>query len=257
MILSIEQDFLQTLIPGLIQGFKNNSFQSKNYLETKYEEEINLQFFQESSIFPVILPIRGAIVKYTSYDYIGTQTYGEYIKLLDQHPNVSAIILDIDSGGGMISGTAELFSIIQSCQKPIIAFTSGYMCSAAYWIASACDKIICSPFADYIGSIGTMLQMQDLSKLFEKFGIDFYEIYAPQSTEKNKILRELRAGNQEPAKEHLEYLADNFIQTIKTARPQIKDDQKVFKGAVYSPEKAKEIGLVDELATLEQILIEL
>ena len=94
-------------------------------------------------------------------------------------------------------------------------------------------------------------------KLFEKFGIDFYEIYAPQSTEKNKILRELRAGNQEPAKEHLEYLADNFIQTIKTARPQIKDDQKVFKGAVYSPEKAKEIGLVDELATLEQILIEL
>lgn len=256
MILSIEKDFLLSLIPGLVQGFKNNFFLSKSYLEQQYEDEINVQFYQSGNTFPVVLPLYGAIIKKTNYNFIGTQTYIKYIQLLEAHPHVSAIVLDIDSGGGMVSGTAELVHTIKQCKKPVIAFTKGYLCSAAYWIASGCKKIVASPFADYIGSIGTMLTAQDFSGMWEKWGAKFYELYAPQSSEKNIIWRELSQGNEQPATEHLSLLADEFIQSVKNARPQIIDDQKVWKGAIYSPEKAKEIGLIDDIASLEDILLE-
>ncbi|ATA93033.1 hypothetical protein CGC54_01025 [Capnocytophaga canimorsus] len=83
-----------------------------------------------------------------------------------------------------------------------------------------------------------------------------YEEYAPQSSEKNKLYRDLQSGDNTSAQEHLSVLADNFINTMKAYRPQIKDDEKVFKGAVYAPKKALEVGLIDEIMTLEQILNE-
>jgi hypothetical protein len=55
----------------------------------------------------------------------------------EDDPNVRAIILDIDSPGGMVSGTPELADRVAACQKPVYAFTAGQMCSAAYWIACA------------------------------------------------------------------------------------------------------------------------
>ena len=259
MILAIDKEFLTSILPELIQGFRLNSFESTPILESRFEKQLESQaesFSQNSDTYPVVLKIHGAIVKKTNWNYIGTQTFARWVKQLDAHPDVSAIIFDIDSGGGMVSGTAEFANVIRNCQKPTIAYTNGYMCSAAYHIAAACDKVVANPFADYIGSIGTMLHAQDFSAMFEKWGAKIYELYAPQSSEKNKIWRDLQSGDNTSAQEHLSVLADNFIKTMKAYRPQIKDDEKVFKGGVYAPEKALEVGLIDEIMTLEQILNE-
>lgn len=260
MLFSIDHSFLLSLFPDLVQNFRSNSFSSSETLERDFELKISEQtrsFSSKNETYPVVLPIHGAIVKKTNWNYIGTQTYIRWIKQLDRDSEVSAIVLDIDSGGGMVSGTAELAETIHKCKKPTIAFTNGYMCSAAYHIGAACDKVVCSPFADYIGSIGTMLHAQDFSQMFEKWGAKIYEVYAPQSGEKNKVWRDLKQNDETSAREHLSVLADDFINRIKTYRPQITDDEKVFKGATYSPAKAKEIGLVDEIMTLEELLNEL
>lgn len=260
MFLSADQNYIMTLLPEIIQKFQHNSFVSNEKLEADFQQKIEIQakgFATSHEKYPVVLPIHGAIVKHTNWNFIGTQTYIRYIKQLDAHPDVSAIVLDIDSGGGMVSGTAELAHTIRQCQKPIVAFTNGYMCSAAYHIAAACDKVVSSPFSDYIGSIGTMLHAQDFSQMFEKWGAKIYEVYAPQSEEKNKVWRDLKAENDTTAKEHLSVLAEDFIQTMKAYRPQISDDGKVFQGAIYTAEKAKAIGLIDEIMTLRELLNEL
>src|SRR5208283_793154 len=59
---------------------------------------------------------------------------GDDIDQAEEDPDVASILLDMDSPGGMFAGTAELGDRILQVEKPIYAYTSGLMCSAAYWI---------------------------------------------------------------------------------------------------------------------------
>jgi ClpP class serine protease len=73
-------------------------------------------------------------------------------------PAVKAIMLNIDSPGGEVSGTDELAQAIFDARgtKPIVAYVGGTGASAAYWLASAADKVVVSPTA-VLGSIGVQV----------------------------------------------------------------------------------------------------
>ena len=256
--LAIDKGYLLGILPEMILNFSNAiKSETPNTLEQKYLAQINAQGtdINTEHSFPVVVDIIGPIVKYTSWYAYGTQFYGRVLKALDQNSKVSGIVLNIDSGGGMVSGTAELTSIIKGLKTPTISYTSGYQCSAALAIASGCQYHMASAHADLIGSIGTMLSYQDFSALFEKYGAKIYEIYAPQSTEKNQEFRELVKGNETLYKERLSQLADDFIQRMKeNFGEKLKDDGHLFKGKTYSPKEALAIGLIDEIGSLEDAL---
>ncbi len=258
MLLSINHSYLVQKIPELLLAFRKGGFESSHWYEEVYQwdfQERNASLQYGRKFFPVIVDLKSPIVKYTSYGYIGTQYISTLLKSLDSHPSVTAIVLDIDSGGGMVSGTQELAHTIRSMQKPTIAYTGGYMCSAAYWIGSACDKVVAAPFAECIGSIGAMLSAQDFAPLLEKYGVKIYELYAPESTEKNKAWRALKAGDEKMVLLNLSETTTRFISDVKAFRPNI--NETVFKGDVYMPEKAKELGLIDEIMTLDEIIRQL
>ncbi len=257
--LAIDKGFLLSIIPNLILGYQQKDFLSVEKIIEKAHKNIENQASraQDSgvNVFPVVLDIKGPIMKYSSYYYLGTQDMISILKHLDNHPQVSGIVLNIDSGGGMVSGTSELTSTIKSLNKPTIAYTNGYMCSAAMDIASGANLRMASPHADMIGSIGTMMSYQDYSAMFEKWGATIYELYAPQSTEKNKEFRELQAGNKEAYEERLRVLTEDFITRMQgNISGSIKDDEHVFKGKTYGPQEALTVGLIDELGTLEDAL---
>jgi signal peptide peptidase SppA len=86
--------------------------------------------------------------------------------------DVQAVLLDIDSPGGTVTGTPELATLVAAVSKTkyTYAFTDGEMCSAAYWIASQADAIFATPSAR-VGSIGVLLPMLDESKAFEQAGL--------------------------------------------------------------------------------------
>ncbi|MDD1553138.1 hypothetical protein FO615_06045 [Riemerella anatipestifer] len=259
--LAIDKTYLNEVLAHMFVEFSFLKNQNITAI-TKEKEAIyleQLQFQGEGrgdSKFPVVVNIIGPIVKYSSWSYLGTQFYGKLLKSLDANPNISGIVLNIDSGGGMVSGTAELTNIIKNLKKPTISYTSGYQCSAAQDIASGCDYHMASPYADLIGSIGTMLSYQDFSAMFEKWGAKIYDLYAPQSTEKNQEIRELMKGNEALYSERLKQLTDDFISRIKSNYGEkLKDDNHVFKGKTYTPQEALKIGLIDELGTLEDALI--
>jgi protease-4 len=73
------------------------------------------------------------------------------MKSYAQDPNCIGVVLDIDSGGGQVSGTPEFYDYIASFKKPVVAYTDGLMCSAAYYIGSATSHIIANKRADAIG----------------------------------------------------------------------------------------------------------
>ncbi|MBO6183077.1 MAG: S49 family peptidase [Chryseobacterium sp.] len=257
--LAIDKNYLMSFLTEMIIGFKTNTLVSAEKVQEKFIKSLDLQMSANSngaSKYPVVFNIIGPIIKYSTYNILGTLDMQSILRNIDANPNISGVLFNIDSGGGQVSGTAEFADFIKNMKKPTIAFTSEMQCSAAEWIASACDLKIASPFASHIGSIGTYLSFQDFSAMFEKWGAKIYEIYAPQSTEKNADIKELIDGNEAPYKERLKIITDEFISTIKANYGEkLTDDGHVFKGKTYNATEALKIGLVDEIMTLEQALL--
>src|SRR5690606_27539836 len=125
--------------------------------------------------------------------------------------NCAGVVLDIDSGGGQVSGTPEFHDVVKNASKPVVSYTDGLMCSAAYYIGSAASYIVANKRADAIGSIGVMIHFVDLTGYYEKKGAKVITEYATKSTEKNKAYEELIKGNpDEYIKKELDPINEDF-----------------------------------------------
>ena len=117
--------------------------------------------------------------------------------------DVRAVFLDIDSPGGTVAGTPELAAAVATLndQKPVYAFSSGLMCSAAYWIASQARAIYATPSAR-VGSIGVVQAViDDTARLHaagikvEVFAVGKYKAMGAPGTPLSDDQRELIRGN--------------------------------------------------------------
>ncbi len=199
-----------------------------------------------------IINLKGALMKYDTLCSEGTASIGKYIKQADAHPNISKIILVIDSPGGTVDGTEALANIIKETKTLIYALIDGMMCSAALWIGSACDKIYSTNAMNEIGSVGVLLSFQDVKPMYESKGIKFHTITADTSPDKVKWFEELCAGNYETyRKEVLNPLDELFMQTVRENRPNVED--KHLTGKVFFAKDVMGV-FVDEIATLDELL---
>lgn len=204
--------------------------------------------------YVMVNPIKSAIFKYNQA--CGPTGTKEHQKVLQDYMNDSnciGIVLDIDSGGGQVSGTAEFYDFLKSSTKPVITYTDGMLCSAAYYLASATNKIVANPRADVIGSIGTMVSFVDLTGYYEKQGAKVITEYATKSTAKNKSYRDLLSGNSETyIQTELDPITDTFINDVKAGRTNV--NEAVFDGSTYRVEQALEMGLIDEITQIEDVI---
>ena len=207
-----------------------------------------------SEPYVMVNPIKTAIFKYSqACGPTGTKDHQKVLQEYLNDPKCIGIVLDVDSGGGQVSGTAEFYDFLKSANKPIVTYTDGYLASAAYYLASATNKIVANPRADLIGSIGTMISFVDLTGYYEKQGAKVITEYATKSTAKNKGFRDLLAGNPETyIQTQLDPITDTFINDVKNARENV--NEAVFDGSTYSPEKALEMGLIDQLGQIEDVI---
>jgi signal peptide peptidase SppA len=101
-----------------------------------------------------------------------SEEVGAAVREAGQRDDIKAVFLNIDSPGGTVAGTPELAAAVASLdtQKPVYAFSSGLMASAAYWIASQARAIYATPSAK-VGSIGVVQAVIDESAALDKAGI--------------------------------------------------------------------------------------
>lgn len=207
-----------------------------------------------------VIPIVGVMLKYSEdCGPIGMVDIAKRVTQAASDPMIDAIVLSIDSPGGMVEGTQTLADAIKASEKPVIAFVNdGIACSAAYWIASATQEIFASQETDYVGSIGVYLTMADFKKRFEAQGITIHQIYADQSSEKNKTYQDALKGDYKGIKEGmLNPIAEKFISSVKENRAGKLNTEKTdpFKGDVYMAKRAIEIGLIDKIGSLNDAIL--
>ena len=102
----------------------------------------------------------------------GSEDIGAAIREAAGRDDIKAVFLNIDSPGGTVAGTPELADAVAALdkKKPVYAFSSGLMCSAAYWVASQARAIYATPSAQ-VGSIGVVQAVIDNSAALDKAGI--------------------------------------------------------------------------------------
>ncbi len=254
----IEQNYAQGYLP-LIFGMLVGNHMGANDTEKEKPSLISYHSSKGNSntanVKVAILEIKNPIVKHDQM--CGPQGTKGMMRELDalKGSDIAGVVLDIDSGGGQAYGTPEFYDYLSTYPKPVVTYTDGLMCSAAYYIGSAAQEIIANKRAEHIGSIGAYAKLLDIDGYYGTKGLKVHTMYATKSTEKNKASRDVfkEEGSYETyIKEELDPLVDTFISDIKTARPQI--DEAVFKGGTYNAEKAKEMKLVDSLGTINDAI---
>ena len=198
-----------------------------------------------------VITISGPIMKEDNCGDPGTKSYEAMIQQAASNPNITGIVLMVDSPGGTVSGTQSLSNTIKSIDKPIVTLADDLMASAAYWIGSSTDFIFANTGTTRIGSIGTMLSFADMQPVWEKMGVNFHEIYATASTAKNQDFKDARQGNYKALIQNtLDPLNNEFMNAVKENRGSKLNSDKTLNGQVYTATDALKYGLIDQIGNI-------
>ncbi len=207
-----------------------------------------------------IIPVTGPLFRYaniftaisgaSSYELIAR----DFMSALE-NPQISSIILDIDSPGGEVNGVSELASMIFEARgtKPIIAYASGDAASGAYWIASAADEIVVSE-TSALGSIGVVGIYRGKTA---KESAETVEIVSSQSP--HKRLDPMSDDGRAKLQTRIDAMADVFVSTIARNRSVTPDHvlEHYGGGDVMIGANAVNAGLADRVGSLERLITEL
>lgn len=171
--------------------------------------------------------------------------------------NVRSILLDIDSPGGAAVGTSEMAEIIHNASqvKPIWAYVGRNCCSAAYWLASAANRIVAHKSA-ILGSIG-VVSIVPVQEQPDADGYRYHEIVS--SNAQNKRPDPRSAQGLETIRAELDAIEKDFIACVAQYRNTSEDTVKTKfgGGGVLIGNDAVAVGMADELSTYEQTIKQL
>lgn len=176
--------------------------------------------------------------------------------------DVGAIVLDIDSPGGTVAGTVEAANAVRAAaaQKPVVAIANTFAASAAYWIGSQASEFVIGPSGD-VGSIGAMVMHVDISKALADYGMNVTLIRSEQSPLKNEAhpFGPLSEGAQSFLQSRVNEAGADFIKAVATGRKvtQTKVREEFGQGRVFGAREAVNRGMVDRIATLDQVIADL
>ncbi|BDU72915.1 S49 family peptidase [Mesoterricola silvestris] len=186
---------------------------------------------------------------------------GQVFQMALADPGVHSILLHVDSPGGTVDGTQELADQIFAARgiKPVVALADGTMCSAAYWVGSAADKVYSGSNTTAVGSIGVVATHVDVSGQQAKDGVTTTEITAGKykriATNYAPLSQEGRATIQA----EVDYIYSVFVDSIATFRGVSVDTvlKDMADGRVFLGQQAVDAGLVDGVSTMGVLIDEL
>lgn len=208
-----------------------------------------------------VLPVTGVLVKRPTilgffFAEAVTESLAASFKAALDDPQVNAILLYIDSPGGMVDGVESLANLVHASRgrKPVVALIDGLGASAAYWLASAADRVFITGETTQVGSIGVVATHIDRSKADERRGVKVTEIVAGRF----KRLASEHAPLGSEGRAMLQDLVDRiytvFVEAVARQRGINVEQVVATEGRIFIGQQAIEAGLVDGTATLDRLL---
>lgn len=203
-----------------------------------------------------VIRIDGVIAGTGDY-YSGYITPEYFYDLLDQaaeDDDVKAVVLRVDCPGGTVAASQEIALYVQQCEKPVVVSSGDVNASGAYMVSSQADQIWALP-GSAVGSVGVIAEIPNVSGLLEKLGVDFTVITAGENKDTGSPYRPMTAEERALIQGEVDEAYDQFVDIVAQGRDMERSRvESLATGWAWSGQRAKELGLVDEIGTYEDAL---
>jgi protease-4 len=189
---------------------------------------------------------------------LGGSDVAEAIREARESQRVRAIVLRVDSPGGMVQPSEEIGREVERTRgkKPIIVSMGDVAASGGYWVAAGADQIFAPPSA-LTGSIGVVGVRLDLSGLAAKIGITSSTAKIGSHADSASAFRPWSDDELAASRTEMKYIYDRFVDWVASGRHLSRETvQEIARGRIWSGEQAQRRGLVDRLGGLAAALEE-
>jgi capsid assembly protease len=190
----------------------------------------------------------------------GLLTFREQLDAAMASSDVSSILLDVDSPGGLVDQVPETAAAVRaaSAVKNVVAIADTKMLSAAYWIASQASEVVVTP-SGYAGSVGVYRVHVDESGLNEQLGLKVTYVSAGKYKTEGNPDEPLDDAAREAWQAAVDDLYGQFVGDIALGRKTSVEAVRAGfgEGRSLGAQRAVEAGLADRVATFDDVLFEL
>lgn len=219
----------------------------------------NYEFHAPSHDYIAIVRVEGTIQQQTETSSLtGASGYQhtttmEYVDQLIRDPNNKGILLYVDSPGGTVYESEEMYRKLMEYKeetgRPVWDYMSHYAASGGYMVSMAADMIYANSNT-VTGSIGVIMSGYDLSGLYEKLGIRYYSITSGKNKDSSQMTEEQMAIYQDQINEYYQ----NFVEIVAEGRDMTEDEVRALAdGRTYTAKQALGNGLIDKISSYEEM----
>jgi protease-4 len=180
----------------------------------------------------------------------------EEIKDYVKDASIKAIVMRIDSPGGAVAPSQEIYEEVRKgvSEKQIVVSMGSVAASGGYYIASPASRIIANP-GTLTGSIGVIMEIPNFKGLMDKLGVKTEVVKSGRHKDLASAFRSLGRDEREILQNVLDNVHEQFITAVAEGRKMLREDViKIADGRIFTGEQALEVGLIDELGNLEDAI---
>jgi protease-4 len=188
---------------------------------------------------------------------IGSENFVDILRSVQEDDSIKALVIRVDSGGGSAFASEIIRAEIDAIREkkiPVFISMGSVAASGGYWLATAGDEIWATP-TTITGSIGVFGAFPTIENSLQKIGLNTDGISTTELGGAPSIDRPLAPKMNSVIQSGVDYTYQNFIKLVADARKKdVAEIHEVAQGHVWTGAKAKELGLVDNLGTLNDVI---
>lgn len=203
-----------------------------------------------------VLYADGEIVDGKDYANVAGDRFVQIIDKIRKDKSVKAVVLRVNSPGGSVAASEKIRSALDLLQKekPLVASFGDYAASGGYWISNGCQKIYADA-TSITGSIGVFSMIPEFSEVTRKLGVGVETVGSNKHSDMFSLMRPFDSEELQCMQLSVEDIYERFVNLVASSRglePARVDE--IAQGRVWLGSDALEIGLVDEIGTLEDAI---
>lgn len=188
---------------------------------------------------------------------IGSENFVDILRSVQEDESIKALVIRVDSGGGSAFASEIIRAEIDAIREkkiPVFISMGSVAASGGYWLATAGDEIWATP-TTITGSIGVFGAFPTIENSLQKIGLNTDGISTTELGGAPSIDRPLAPKMNGVIQSGVDHTYQNFIKLVADARKKdVAEIHEVAQGHVWTGAKAKELGLVDNLGTLNDVI---
>ncbi|MED3907876.1 signal peptide peptidase SppA [Peribacillus simplex] len=209
-----------------------------------------------------VFDVEGTIQDTGEASLLSSATYNhrafmDKLKMAEENDDIKGIILRVNSPGGGVVESAEIYDKIldiKKVKKPVYVSMGSMAASGGYYISAPADKIYASP-ETMTGSLGVIMHGYNYEKLAKKYGVEFETIKSGPHKDIMSPTREMTGDEREILQNMINNSYDQFVKVIADGRGMTqKEVREIADGRIYDGRQAKENHLIDDFGHLDDVI---